>query len=72
MINTITSRGSFLKAQGQRFLLSPCGQTGKWVSPLELASRPGWIDCTDMDDEQFQKVIAERLANRPYIVGMTV
>lgn len=37
-----------------RFLVSPDRQSAVWCHQLEVATRcPGWTDCTDMDDAQF-------------------
>lgn len=54
-----------LKAAGQRFLLAQDGIGAAWVHPLELANPryEGWTDCTDMSDELFQRLIAERQHN---------
>lgn len=44
-----------------RFMLSPDGQTGDWVHPLEIATRcPDWTDCTDMSDALFEQIVTER------------
>jgi hypothetical protein len=69
-MGTTTRTGSFLKTTGHRFLVSPDGMNADWIHPLELVSRPGWTDCTDMSDEDFQNLVAERQAVRPYIVGI--
>lgn len=59
--------------QDQRFMMSPDGMQADWIHPLEIATRaPGWIDCTDLDDEEFQRLITERQAARPRIVGVAV
>lgn len=35
-----------------RFMVSPDRGEGAWVHPLEVPTQtPGWIDCTDMDDD---------------------
>lgn len=58
-------------ANTHRFMLSPDGQQADWVHPLEVATRcPDWTDCTDMDDEQFQRVVSERQAVRPHIISL--
>lgn len=37
-----------------RFMVSPDRGEGAWVHPLEVPTQtPGWIDCTDMDDDEF-------------------
>jgi hypothetical protein len=54
-----------LKAAGQRFLLSQDGIGAAWVHPLELSDPryEGWTDCTDMDDEAFERLVVERQHN---------
>jgi hypothetical protein len=45
---------STLKSQGYRFMVSQDRKNANWFHPLEVAARaPGWIDCTDMDDVEF-------------------
>lgn len=55
-----------------RCLVSADGVFLSYVKPADVASFPGFIDCTDMDDDEFQKFIAERQAERPYIVGLSM
>lgn len=58
--------------QPRRFLISADGVFLEQVAPTDLANYPGWTDCTDMDDEQFQRLVAERQAVRPYIVSVSI
>lgn len=55
-----------------RFVVSDDGGYCHWIEPSDLVNHPGWIDCTDMGDEELQHFIAERQAVRPYIVGVKV
>jgi hypothetical protein len=55
-----------------RFLLSPDATFPAYVAPADVANYPGWIDCTEMAPEEFQALVAEKLAVRPYIVGMAL
>lgn len=58
--------------QQHRFMLSPDGQTGDWVHPLEVATRcPTWTDCTELSDEAFQSLVCER-QSQPRIVSLAV
>lgn len=42
-----------LKAEGFRFLVNPDGKGCDWIHPAEVNTRPGWTDCTDMNDAEF-------------------
>jgi hypothetical protein len=45
-----------LAAQGFRFLR--CNGVFAWAHPLELkSSAPDFLDCTDMDDAEFERVV---------------
>jgi len=61
-----------LEQQGYRFLLSQDGHHADWIHPLEVATRPGWTDCTCMDDEELQRLIAERQDASARLIGITV
>jgi hypothetical protein len=61
-----------LEQQGYRFLLSEDGHHADWIHPLELATRPGWTDCTQLNDEQLQLLIAERQNASARLVGVTL
>lgn len=62
-----------LEPRNQRFMMSPDGMHADWIHPAEVATRaPGWIDCTDMSDDDFQRFVTERQATRPRIVGVAV
>jgi hypothetical protein len=51
---------STLKSQGYRFMVHPDRNAANWFHPLEVAARaPGWIDCTDMDDAEFDVFMAD-------------
>ena len=51
---------STLKSQGYRFMVSQDRKNANWFHPLEVAARaPGWIDCTDMDDAEFDLFMAD-------------
>jgi len=51
---------STLKSQGYRFMVHPNRTNANWFHPLEVAARaPGWIDCTDMDDVEFDLFMAD-------------
>lgn len=50
---------SHLKSQGYRFMVSQDRKESDWIHQLEVANRPGWIDCTDMDDAEFDAFMAE-------------
>jgi hypothetical protein len=60
------------QAARQRFILSPDATFPAYVDVADLPNFPGWIDCTDMAPEEFQKLVAEKLAVRPYIVGLAM
>lgn len=50
----------------QRFMVSPDGKHADWIHPAEVATRaPGWHDCTDMNDDEFNHFMAERRAMHP-------
>ena len=55
-----------------RFLISPDATFPAYVDPADVANYPGWTDCTDMTPEEFQQLVAEKLAVRPYIVGLAI
>lgn len=41
---------------GFRFMVSPDRFRSAWVHPAEIPTKtPGWIDCTDMDDDEFDR-----------------
>jgi len=42
-----------LKDDGFRYMVNPDGKGCDWIHPLEVDSRAGWTDCTDMDDAEF-------------------
>jgi hypothetical protein len=48
--------------QTSRLLVSPNGATAAWIHPLDLTTGhypqyDGWTDCTDMDDEAFERFV---------------
>lgn len=48
--------------RASRLLVSPNGQGAVWMHPLDLttgfyAKYDGWVDCTDMDDEAFERFV---------------
>lgn len=48
-----------------RFFVSPDGMDGKWLHPRDLSTGmypqyASWVDCTDMDDHEFEKFVASR------------
>lgn len=55
-----------------RFLISADATFCDYVTPADVANYPGWIDCSDMSDEELQRFVAERQAVRPYVVGMAI
>jgi hypothetical protein len=55
-----------------RCLISEDGVFLTYAKPADVANYPNFVDCTDMDDIEFQRFIAERQAVRPYIVGIGV
>lgn len=58
------------KDNGLRFMVSPNGKEAHWIHPLEVATRaPGWHDCTDMDDVEFDAFMAELRAKFPPIAA---
>ena len=58
-----------LKQAGHRFMVSPDGQQADWIHPAEIDTRaPGWTDCTDMDDMEFELLMRERLADNPLLM----
>jgi hypothetical protein len=61
-----------LEPQDCRLLLSQDGGFSAWCTPLEVASHVGWIDCSGMDDEAFQRLISERMYASARLVGVTV
>jgi hypothetical protein len=63
---------SILEQQGYRLMLSQDGHYTDWIHRLDLASLPGWTDCTDMDDEAFERLVAERQNATARLVGVTV
>jgi hypothetical protein len=51
---------------GCRFMVSPDGRSADWTHPAEIAGRtPGWTDCTEMDDAEFNAFMAELRAKFP-------
>jgi hypothetical protein len=51
---------------GLRFMLSPDGRQADWIHPAEVATRcPGWSDCTDMGDAEFEHFLVERRSKYP-------
>jgi hypothetical protein len=55
-----------LKTAGSRFMVSPDGQHADWVHPAEVDARaPGWTDCTDMCDVEFDLLMEERRRPMP-------
>lgn len=58
-----------LKQAGYRFMVSPDGRDADWIHPAEVATRaPGWTDCTDMGDVEFELTMRERLADSPLVL----
>jgi hypothetical protein len=54
------------KNDGYRFMVSPNGREAHWIHPLEVAVRaPGWHDCTDMDDAEFDVFMGELRSKFP-------
>lgn len=48
------------KENGARFMVSPNGREAGWIHPLEVATRaPGWHDCTDMQDVEFDLFMSD-------------
>lgn len=48
-----------------RLFVSPCGNKGAWIHPLDLTTGnypqyADWTDCTDMDDEEFEAIVISR------------
>lgn len=59
-----------LKNDGYRFMVSPSGRDANWIHPLEVAARaPGWHDCTDMDDAEFELFMGELRAKFPLMAA---
>lgn len=57
-----------LKAQGYRFMVSPNGREADWIHPLEVVTRaPGWHDCTEMDDAEFDHFMRGVLEQFPIL-----
>jgi hypothetical protein len=55
-----------LKDNGCRFMVSPNGRDANWIHPAEITQRaPGWHDCTDMDDTEFDLFMADLRAKFP-------
>lgn len=53
---------------GSRFMVSPDGQKADWIHPAEIATRsPGWTDCTDMCDVEFDLFMEERRGPMPLV-----
>jgi hypothetical protein len=46
-----------LPAQGFRFIRR--NGAFSWVHPLEVGAAPDLLDCTDMDDAEFERVVCE-------------
>lgn len=47
-----------LASEGFRFCASPDRSVFRWIPPAERAAPyPDWIDCTDMDDAQFEAFV---------------
>lgn len=58
------------KDNGSRFMVSPTGREGDWIHPAEIAQRtPGWHDCTDMDDVEFDLFMRDLYAKFPPIAA---
>jgi hypothetical protein len=60
-------------SNSHRFLLSPDGNDATWVHPLDPKNpkHADWTDCTDMDDEAFQRLVCER-QSQPRIVSLGI
>ena len=57
---------STLRNDGYRFMVSPDGRDADWINPLELAARaPGWHDCTEMNDAEFDHFVRDLYAKFP-------
>ncbi len=55
-----------LKKSDQRFMVSPDGRDAEWVHQAEVNKRfPGWTDCTDTTDDEFDALMHARLAANP-------
>lgn len=49
-------------ADGKRFMVNPSGPGSRWVdkwTAAELATEKGWVDCTDMSDEEFMNFLTK-------------
>ena len=47
-----------LEEKGFRFCISPNLKEAKWINPVLLAAfYPGWIDATEMNDEQLLELV---------------
>jgi hypothetical protein len=61
---------SNLKNAGYRFMVSPNGREANWIHPMEVAARaPGWHDCTDMGDAEFEIFMGELRAKFPLLAA---
>jgi len=51
-------------AATHRFMVKPDGMTGAWLHSLDLSGGhcpqyADWIDCTDMDDDEFEALVTK-------------
>lgn len=50
---------SSLREQGYRFMVSRDRKHAEWLHPLEVSeSGVDWVDCTDMNDAEFDAFMA--------------